>query len=69
MHAREEGLQVYYALAGDDVVALYTALHHVAENRVAEVEKLVRTWLRHKDEMEPVPRRSSWTGSPRAWSS
>ncbi len=55
VHARKEGLRVYYGLAGDDVVALYSALHHVAENRVAEVEKLVRTWLRHKDEMEPVP--------------
>ena len=54
VHARREGLRVYYGLAGDDVVALYSALHHVAENRVAEVEKLVRTWLRHKDEMEPV---------------
>ena len=52
--ARKEGLRVYYALAGDDVVALYSALQHVAEGRVAEVEKLVRTWLRHKDEMEPV---------------
>lgn len=53
--ARKEGLHVYYALAGDDVVTLYSALRHVAEGRVAEVEKLVRTWLKHKDEMEPVP--------------
>lgn len=51
---RKEGLRVYYALAGDDVVRLYSALQHVAEERVAEVEKLVRTWLRHRDEMEPV---------------
>lgn len=54
VQARKEGLHVYYALAGDDVVTLYSALRHVAEGRVAEVEKLVRTWLRHKDEMEPV---------------
>lgn len=54
VQARKEGLRVYYALAGDDVVVLYSALRHVAEGRVAEVEKLVRTWLRHKDEMEPV---------------
>lgn len=53
--ARKEGLRVYYGLSGDDVVALYSALQHVAEDRVAEVEKLVRTWLRNKDEMEPVP--------------
>jgi len=52
--ARKEGLRVYYAIAGDDVVALYSALQHVAENRVAEVERLVRTWLAHRDELEPV---------------
>ncbi len=51
---RKEGPRVYYALAGDDVVALYSALQHVAEERVAEVEKLLRTWLERRDEMEPV---------------
>jgi rhodanese-related sulfurtransferase/biotin operon repressor len=52
--ARKAGLRVYYAIAGDDVVALYSALQRVAENRVAEVERLVRTWLAHRDELEPV---------------
>ena len=52
--ARKEGLRVFYAIAGDDVVALYSALQRVAENRVAEVERLVRTWLAHRDELEPV---------------
>ncbi len=51
---RKEGLRVYYAIAGDDVIALYSALQRVAENRVAEVERLVRTWLAHRDELEPV---------------
>ena len=53
--ARKEGLHVYYALAGDDVVALLAALREVSEHRVAEVERLLRTWLAHRDEMEPVP--------------
>jgi rhodanese-related sulfurtransferase/predicted transcriptional regulator len=52
--ARKEGLRVYYLLAGDDVVALVSALRVVAERRVAEVERLVRLWLAHRDEMEPV---------------
>jgi rhodanese-related sulfurtransferase/predicted transcriptional regulator len=52
--ARKAGLRVFYAIAGDDVVALYSALQRVAENRVAEVERLVRTWLAHRDELEPV---------------
>lgn len=54
--ARKEGLRVYYAIAGDDVVALYSALQRVAENRVAEVDRLVRTWLAHRDELEPIAR-------------
>lgn len=53
--ARKEGLRVYYSLAGDDVVALVSALRAVAEHRVAEVERLVRLWLAHRDEMEPIP--------------
>lgn len=53
--ARKEGLRVYYAISGDDVVALLTALREVSEHRMAEVEKLVRTWLAHRDQMEPVP--------------
>jgi rhodanese-related sulfurtransferase/biotin operon repressor len=53
--ARKEGLRVYYSLSGDDVSRLLSALRSVAEQRVAEVERLLRTWLAHRDEMEPVP--------------
>jgi rhodanese-related sulfurtransferase/DNA-binding transcriptional ArsR family regulator len=53
--ARKEGLRVYYALAGDDVTALVSALRAVAEHRAADVERLVRVWLAHRDELEPVP--------------
>jgi rhodanese-related sulfurtransferase/biotin operon repressor len=53
--ARKEGLRVYYLLAGDDVVALVSALRAVAEHRVAEMEGLVKLWLSHRDELEPVP--------------
>jgi len=53
--ARKEGLRVYYSLAGNDVVSLYSALQSVGEGRIAEVERLVRQWLTHRDELEPVP--------------
>lgn len=53
--ARKEGLRVYYTLAGDDVSLLLNSLRGVAEHRVAEVDRLLRTWLAHRDEMEPVP--------------
>lgn len=53
--ARKEGLRVFYSLSGDDVSRLLSTLRSVAEQRVAEVERLLRTWLAHRDEMEPVP--------------
>jgi rhodanese-related sulfurtransferase/DNA-binding transcriptional ArsR family regulator len=55
--ARKEGLRVYYSLAGDDVSALLSALREVSEHRVADVERLLRTWLAHRDELEAVPAR------------
>jgi len=55
--ARKEGLRVYYSLAGDDVSLLLAALRGVAEHRAADVEKLLQTWLAHRDELEPVPAR------------
>lgn len=57
VNARKEGLRVFYSLAGDDVSLLLSALRGVAEHRVADVEKLLRAWLAHRDELEPVPAR------------
>ncbi len=50
------GLKVFYRLSGDDVIGLLDALRGVAERRVAEVEKLINTYLTVKDELEPLPR-------------
>jgi rhodanese-related sulfurtransferase/DNA-binding transcriptional ArsR family regulator len=55
--ARKAGLRVYYSLAGSDVAQLLAALREVSEHRVAEVERLLHTWLAHRDEMEAVPAR------------
>lgn len=55
--ARKDGLRVYYSIAGDDVAALLSALREVSEHRVAEVERLLRTWLARRDEMEAVSAR------------
>lgn len=55
--ARKEGLRVFYSIAGNDVAALLAALREVSEHRVADVERLLRTWLAHRDEMEAVPAR------------
>jgi len=42
---RKEGLKVFYSLSGDDVIGLPDALRGVAERHVADVEKLVNTYL------------------------
>lgn len=52
--SRKEGLRVYYELSGDDVIRLLDVLRVVAEHRVAEVQKLVDTYLTSKDDLEPL---------------
>ena len=54
--ARKQGQQVYYSLAGGDVVELLAALRHAAERRIAEVDRLVDSYLTVQDNLEPVPR-------------
>ncbi len=56
VQAQRDGQHVYYRLAGDDVVGLLTALRAVAGRHVAEVDRLVETYLSVRDRLEPVPR-------------
>jgi len=52
--SRKEGLRVYYGIAGNDVVALFVSLRMVAEHRMAEIERLLRSWLGARDPLGPV---------------
>lgn len=52
---RKEGQHVYYRLTGEDVVHLMGCLRRVAETHVAEVDRLVNTYLTVKDNLEPLP--------------
>lgn len=54
--ARKQGQQVYYQLASEEVVELLIALRQTAERQIAEVDRLVETFLRVKDGLEPLPR-------------
>src|SRR5436305_9214473 len=49
---RREGTRVRYALAGDDVLALWVALRDVSAARLAEVERAAREYL--GDEVEAI---------------
>jgi len=53
---RKEGLKVYYTLSGEDVILLLDSLREVAERHLAEVDRLVNTFLTVKDDLEPIPR-------------
>ena len=53
---RKQGLKVYYQLSGDDVIQLLDMVRAVAERHIAEVDKLIDTFLTVKDELEPIPR-------------
>lgn len=56
VETRRDGSRIFYRLAGDDVLALLTALRSVAHNRLAEVEQVVRAYFGAPDELEPIGR-------------
>jgi rhodanese-related sulfurtransferase len=51
---RRDGLRVRYALAGDDVLALWLALREASATRLAEVQRAARDYL--GDEVEAIGR-------------
>jgi rhodanese-related sulfurtransferase len=53
---RKEGLLVFYRLADPKVLDGYRALRELAEERLAEVDRLVRDFFGGVDGMEPVGR-------------
>lgn len=53
--ARKEGQFVIYRIAGDQVIYLIKALQAVGETNLAEVERMVASYLATKDSLEPVP--------------
>lgn len=54
--SHKEGLKVFYRLSGDDVLMLLDTLRSVAERHIADIEKLVNSFLTVKDSLEPIPR-------------
>ncbi|RKZ35977.1 MAG: ArsR family transcriptional regulator [Gammaproteobacteria bacterium] len=51
---RKEGVKVIYRLRSEEVVTLMGMLRDVAERQLAEVDRLVSTYLNAKDRMEPI---------------
>jgi rhodanese-related sulfurtransferase len=54
VHSRKKGLNVFYSLASSDVVTLLNSLRRVAETQLAEVDRLINSYLTLKDDLEPL---------------
>jgi rhodanese-related sulfurtransferase/DNA-binding transcriptional ArsR family regulator len=54
--SRRERRYVYYRLADDSVLDLLAALRRIAEQSLAEVERVVRGYFNERDDLEPVSR-------------
>lgn len=52
----KRGLYVFYALAGDDVVELYSALRATTERHATEVDKIVSEYFTKQDSLEALSR-------------
>lgn len=53
--ARAEGHRVIYSIADDQVLVAMGCLRKVAERSLSEVKQLIDTYLKVKDDLEPVP--------------
>ncbi len=51
---RREGKRRFYRLTGDDVVTLVSSLRNTAEIHLAEVERLMQSYLTQKDALEAI---------------
>jgi ArsR family transcriptional regulator len=57
VEGRREGKRVFYRLSGEDaVVALMQALSRVGERNSAEIARVITSYFRARDELEPVSR-------------
>jgi rhodanese-related sulfurtransferase len=54
--SRKDGQRVYYRLADPAVYRLWSALRHVGERQLAEIDRLVATYLRGRQGLEAVSR-------------
>ncbi|MBI2891487.1 MAG: metalloregulator ArsR/SmtB family transcription factor [Nitrospirae bacterium] len=57
VETRRDGLHVRYRLAGADIYELSRAIRALAQRRIADVDRLVQSYLHERDSLEPVTQR------------
>ncbi|HVA68980.1 MAG TPA: metalloregulator ArsR/SmtB family transcription factor [Candidatus Binataceae bacterium] len=57
VEARRDGKRVIYQLADSEVLALLGSLRRVTERNVGAVEKVLNSYFRERDNLEPVSRK------------
>lgn len=54
VETRREGTYVYYRLASERVIRLWQALRELGEERLAEIDEIVRAYHARRETLEPV---------------
>ena len=57
MTTRRDGKFIYYRLTDNAVLDLLAALHQIGERNIAEVERILRSYFRDRDSLEPISRK------------
>ena len=56
VESEKQGLFVIYRLAGEDVFSLLQSIRAIAEQHLAELDRLVQSYFNDRDELEPISR-------------
>src|SRR5690242_7412868 len=56
LESRKAGLYVYYRVADPTVFELWRAVRTVGERQLAEIDRLVETYMHHPEYLEPLSR-------------
>jgi rhodanese-related sulfurtransferase/DNA-binding transcriptional ArsR family regulator len=54
VEVRREGVYIYYRLADEHVFTLWQTMRHVGEARIAEIDRIVDTYLHDRNQLQPI---------------
>jgi rhodanese-related sulfurtransferase/DNA-binding transcriptional ArsR family regulator len=54
VNVRREGVYIYYRLADEQVFTLWQTMRHVGEARIAEIDRIVDTYLHERNQLQPL---------------